>query len=164
MHPLISHSLATSTKPSGQINNKLSFQKKFPPQVEKHNIINQTRRITESTHHQTFPEQNTKPNRTTQQNSLHFQNSTHTDLFFEQIENPLLELQQDFSLSLEQAHGENARLKLKHQKITQAAGCKSKQEMVRNQLLQQLKKHKTAVEDDSTPLEINKMIPATSKK
>ena len=113
-------------------------------------------------------EPNTNPtDNNTQQNLLQNPESSYSDIFTGQRQSPSVELQQQFSkrFSSEHTQTENERLRLRHQKRIEAASqLLRKQELQRNQLIQQLNPLDTEILNDIIRSEKNQLIPTASKK
>ena len=94
-------------------------------------------------------EPNTNPTDNAQQNPLQISDSSFSEIFSEQVQHPSVELQQKFSdfFSSEQAQAENERIGLQQQRGIEVANqLLRKEELKRNQFLQQLNQLDTEVQ------------------
>ena len=93
--------------------------------------------------------------------------SSYSEICTEQKRNPPVELQQRFSdvFSSEQTQAENESSRLQRQREIEAAShILRKQELERNQLIQQSNQFDTELQNDNTTPEKTKLIPSTTKK
>ena len=107
------------------------------------------------------------PTEKTQECPLQITDSSYFDILTEQRQNPSLVVQQLFSevLSSEQTQAENERLRIQHQKRIGAANqFLRKQELQRNQLLQQKKQCDPEIQNDDFIPEYFPLTPLTSQK
>ena len=72
-------------------------QLETPSEAENDDIKNQTENIFRFAQNQTYVEPNTNPTKNTQQNPLQNPESSCPEIITEQIENPSLEIQEQFS-------------------------------------------------------------------
>ena len=125
---------------------------------------NQTENITEFTKGPTVVETTTSPTGNTQQKLLQIQDSPFFEIFTEQAKNLSLEMQQELSKVFSLIQAENECSKVQHQKRNEASNrLLQKQELKRNQLLQQLNQPDTVVQDDKNTLRKTQLTPSTSE-
>ena len=112
-------------------------------------IKNQTENNTESLQDETSVEPNTNPSVNTQQNLPQIPESSHSEIVTGQIPNLSVELQQHFSavFSSEETQTEIEPSRLQHQRSIEAANqFLRKQELERNQLIQQFNQRDTDIQ------------------